>query len=160
MLMKTIIIQPVKNFLPINFKELWDYRELVYFLTWKDVTVKYKQTVIGILWAVIQPLMAMLIFTIFFGQFAKIPSEGVPYPIFVYTGLLLWQFFVSSLNDIANSLINNQSIVSKVYFPRLILPLSYTLNNFVDFVIGTIILIILMIYYGYTPSLNILLVLP
>lgn len=154
------IIRPQSNFWKIDFKELWQYRDLLYFFTWRDLKVRYKQTIIGVAWAIFQPLLTMVVFTIFFGRFAKIPSEGVPYPIFVYCGLLFWQFFVASLNDISNCLISNQSIVTKVYFPRLILPFSYILTNFIDFIIASLILVLLMVYYGFIPQLSGLLMLP
>lgn len=154
------VIRPSRVWWQIDLPELWRYRELLYFFTWRDLKVRYKQTAIGVVWAIFQPFMTMVVFSIFFGQFAKIPSEGVPYPIFVYCGLLLWQFFVSSLTDISNCLISNQSIVTKVYFPRLLLPLSYILTNFIDFLIASSILVVLMIYYGFVPHLSGLLMLP
>jgi lipopolysaccharide transport system permease protein len=122
--------------------------------------VRYKQTAIGVAWAVFQPLLAMFIFTIFFGYFAKMPTDGVPYPIFVLVGLILWQFFSGALTDISNSLVNNKDIITKIYFPRIILPISATISKFVDFLIASVILVGLMIYYGYTPRLSGLLILP
>lgn len=157
---QSTIIRPKKTFSLRDLKELWQYRELLYFFVWRDLKVKYKQTAIGISWAVFQPFLTMVVFSIFFGRLAKMPSNGIPYPIFVYTGLLLWQFFSASLSEISNCLISNQAIITKVYFPRLILPISTTVTKFVDFFIASFILIGLMVYYQYLPNLNGLLVLP
>lgn len=159
--METIkIIKPKKTFSLDDLKEIWEYKELFYFLTWKDLKVRYKQTAIGVIWALFQPFITMVVFSLFFGKLAKMPSDGIPYPIFVYTGLLLWQFFSGSLGEISNCLIANTSIITKVYFPRLILPISATITKFVDFLLGAIILIGMMLYYGYTPNLIGLLILP
>lgn len=147
------IIKPKKIFHLADLRELWQYRELLYFFTWRDLKVRYKQTAIGILWAVFQPFMTMVIFSVFFGGLAKVPSDGVPYPIFVYVGLLFWQFFSSALSDTSNTLVSNQAIITKVYFPRLILPISSVITKLVDFFIAAFILVGLMIYYGYTPHL-------
>jgi len=154
------IIKPKKLFTLTDLKEVWDYRELLYFFTWRDLKVRYKQTAVGALWAVFQPLLTMVIFSLFFGQLLKVPSDGVPYPIFVYTGLLFWQFFSTALADTSNVLIVNQAIITKVYFPRLLLPLSTVATKFIDFLIAVIILIFMMIYYGYTPNLLGLFILP
>lgn len=150
----TTVIRPKKMFNLRDLKELWQYRELLYFFTWRDLKVRYKQTTIGILWAVVQPLVTMVIFSVFFGKLAQIPSDSVPYPIFVYVGLLFWQFFSGALTETSNALITNQSIVTKVYFPRLILPLSSVITKFVDFAIASVILLGLMIFYGYLPNLS------
>lgn len=158
--MITTIIRPKKMFSWNDLKELWAYKELMYFLTWRDLKVRYKQTVVGAGWAIFQPLMTMFIFTVFFGNLAKMPSDGVPYPIFVYTGLLFWNFFSSALGDTSNCLVANQAIITKVYFPRLILPISSVLTKLVDFAIASLILGFLMIYYGYTPNLIGLLITP
>ena len=154
------VIKPKKTFSLQGLKELWQYRELLYFFTWRDFKVRYKQTAIGILWAIFQPFIAMVIFSIFFGKLAKMPSDGIPYPIFVFTGLLFWQFFSTSLSGVSNSLLSGRSIVTKVYFPRLILPISATITKFVDFAIASGILIALMAYYNYLPNLIGLLILP
>lgn len=154
------IIKPKKVFSFSDIKELWEYRELLYFFTWRDLKVRYKQTAIGILWAIFQPFMTMIVFSIFFGRLLGVPSDGVPYPIFVYTGLLFWQFFSNSLSDTSNVLITNQSIITKVYFPRLILPFSSVSTKFIDFVIAAIILVGMMIYYGYAPHIIGLLIIP
>jgi lipopolysaccharide transport system permease protein len=154
------VIRPKKTISFDDFKEIWRYKELLYFFTWRDLKVRYKQTTIGILWAIFQPFITMIVFSVFFGKLLKTPSDGVPYPIFVYTGLLFWQFFSSALAETASVLIANQAIITKVYFPRLILPLSAVTTKLVDFTIAAIILIGMMFYYNYTPHLIGLLVLP
>lgn len=155
-----IFIRPKKTLSWNDLRELWQYRELLYFFTWRDLKVRYKQTFIGVLWAIFQPLMSMIIFSLFFGKLAGIPSDGVPYPIFIYVGLLFWQFFSESLSDISTSLISNQSIITKVYFPRLVLPISSVLTKLVDFGIAGIILVGLMFYYHFVPNLSGLIILP
>jgi lipopolysaccharide transport system permease protein len=157
---KVTIIKPKKLFSFRDLREIWGYKELLYFLTWRDLKIRYKQTAIGALWAIFQPFITMVVFTVFFGGLLNVPSDGVPYPIFVYTGLLFWQFFSSALSDTSNVLINNQSIITKVYFPRLLLPLSSVATKFIDFIIASIILVGMMIYYGYTPHLYGLLIIP
>lgn len=156
----TTIIRPKKTLSWRDFSEIWNYRELMYFFVWRDLKVRYKQTAIGAAWAIFQPFMAMVVFSIFFGKLAHMPSDGVPYPIFVYTGLLFWQFFSSSLSDVSGSLISNQAIVTKVYFPRMILPLAVIATNLVDFFVASIVLVGLMLYFGFLPHLIGLLVLP
>lgn len=148
------IIRPTRGWRFLDLRELWAYRELVYFLTWRDVKVRYKQTVIGVAWAVIQPLAMMLVFTLFFGKLAKIPSEGVPYPLFAFAGLLAWQLFSRSLSESTNSLITNQQLITRVYFPRIIVPVAASLAAMVDFVIASVLLVILMGIYGFAPSLE------
>jgi len=154
------IIRPKKTFSWNDVRELWQYRELLYFFTWRDLKVRYKQTAIGVGWAIFQPFMTMVVFSIFFGKLAKMPSDGIPYPIFVYTGLLIWTFFSSALSDTSNCLISNQSIITKVYFPRLILPISSVLTKLVDFFVAAVILVGMMFYYNFTPNLVGLLILP
>jgi lipopolysaccharide transport system permease protein len=149
----TTIIRPKKTISIDDFREVWRYRELLYFFTWRDLKVRYKQTFIGAAWAVLQPFVTMVVFTVFFGKLAQMPSDGVPYPIFVYVGLLFWQFFSTALSETSNVLISNQAIITKVYFPRLVLPLSSVLTKFVDFAIASLILIGMMVYYGYMPHL-------
>src|SRR4028118_743232 len=138
------------------WRDLWRYRELLYFLAWRDILVRYKQTVIGIAWALIRPLLTMIVFTIVFGQIAKLPSEGVPYPILVFSAMLPWQFFANSLAECSNSLINNSNLISKVYFPRLIVPTSAVVVSFVDFLVSGMILLGLMAWYNFIPSWRIL----
>lgn len=157
---KITVIKPKKTLSLQDFKEIWNFRELLYFFSWRDIKVRYKQTAIGALWAIFQPLITMVVFSIFFGKLANIPSDGVPYPIFVYVGLLFWQFFSTALSDTSNTLIANQSIITKVYFPRLTLPISAVVTKFVDFAIASIILVGLMVYYSYLPNLAGLLLLP
>jgi lipopolysaccharide transport system permease protein len=154
------VIQPNIKFHWSDFRELLAYRELLYFLTWRDLKVRYKQTIIGVAWVIFQPFITMVVFTIFFGNFAKMPTDGAPYPIFVFIGLLFWQFFSSALSDISNCLVANQGIISKVYFPRIILPLSMILTRLIDFLVASAMLIVLMIYYSFMPSLIGLLVFP
>ena len=156
----TTIIRPKKLFHFSDLKEIWQYKELLYFFTWRDLKVRYKQTAIGVTWAILQPFMTMVVFSVFFGGLAKIPSDGVPYPIFVYVGLLFWQFFSSALSDTSMTLISNQTIITKVYFPRLILPISSVLTKLVDFAIAAVILVGLMFYYGYMPHLSGFLLIP
>ncbi|MEK7641493.1 MAG: ABC transporter permease [Patescibacteria group bacterium] len=153
-------IKPKKIFHFSDLRELWNYKELLYFFTWRDLKVRYKQTVIGAGWAIFQPFITMVVFSIFFGGLAKMPSDGVPYPIFVYVGLIFWQFFSSALGDTSNVLISNQAIITKVYFPRLILPISSVITKLVDFAIAAAILVGLMFYYGYTPHISGLLLIP
>ena len=136
------------------FRDLWRYRELFYILAWRDVIVRYKQTVIGVLWAVLRPLITMVVFTVIFGRLAKLPSDGVPYPILVYVAMLPWQFFASSLSESSGSLIGNANMISKVYFPRLIMPASSVIVSFADFLISFLILIPLMAWYHFVPSIR------
>lgn len=148
-----LIIKPKNKWWEFDWKEIWIFRDLFYFLTWRDIKVKYKQTIIGALWVVFQPFITMVVFTIFFGNLAKMPSDGVPYPIFVYTGLIFWTLFSSGLSHASNTFIENERIITKVYFPRIILPVSAIITNIVDFLIASIILIGMMFYYNYYPSL-------
>jgi lipopolysaccharide transport system permease protein len=138
------------------WQDLWRYRELFYFLAWRDILVRYKQTAIGIAWALIRPFLTMVVFTVVFGNLAKLPSEGVPYPILVFSAMLPWQFFANALSECSNSLIGNANLISKVYFPRLIVPVSAIVVSFVDFMISGIILLGLMAWYNYVPSWRIL----
>ncbi|HEY9649381.1 MAG TPA: ABC transporter permease [Coleofasciculaceae cyanobacterium] len=138
------------------WKDLWRYRELFYFLAWRDILVRYKQTVIGIAWALIRPFLTMVVFSVVFGNLAKLPSEGAPYPILVFAAMLPWQFFANALAECSNSLISNANLISKVYFPRLIVPASSVIVSFVDFLISGIILLGLMAYYDFVPSWRIL----
>ncbi len=154
------IIRPKKTLSLNDFRELWRYRELLYFFTWRDLKVRYKQTAIGVLWAIFQPFMTMVVFSVFFGSLLKTPSDGVPYPIFVYTGLLFWQFFSGALSETSNTLIANQSIITKVYFPRLILPLASVMTKAVDFAIAGVILLGMMAYFQYVPRLVGVLIIP
>lgn len=138
------------------WKDLWRYRELFYFLAWRDILVRYKQTTIGIAWALIRPFLTMLVFTVVFGNLAKLPSLGAPYPILVFAAMLPWQFFANALAECSNSLISNANLISKVYFPRLIVPASAVIVSFVDFLISGMILLALMAWYNFVPSWRIL----
>ncbi|MDJ0734422.1 MAG: ABC transporter permease [Nostocaceae cyanobacterium] len=138
------------------WQDLWRYRELFYFLAWRDILVRYKQTVIGIAWALIRPFLTMVVFTVVFGNLAKLPSEGAPYPILVFSAMLPWQFFANSLSECSNSLITNANLLSKVYFPRLVVPTSAVVVSFVDFMVSGMILLGLMAWYNFVPSWRIL----
>jgi lipopolysaccharide transport system permease protein len=153
-----IIIEPPKGWAPIALNELWKFRELIFFLTWRDIKVRYKQTVLGISWAILQPVLTMIIFSIIFGRMAKLPSDGIPYPIFIFTALLPWQLFAFALSQSSNSLVGNQNLISKVYFPRLVIPFSSVLAGVVDFAISFVVMIGLLLYFGIglTPALLLL----
>ena len=148
------VIQPARGWKMINLRELWAYRELLWVLTTRDIKVRYKQTVLGAGWAVLRPVLSMLIFTIVFGRLAKLPSDGAPYPVFVFAALLPWTFFPGAIGASGGSLIGSASLVSKVYFPRLIIPLSSVGAGVVDFLIATGVLLLLMIWYGVAPTKN------
>ncbi len=138
------------------WKDLWNYRELFYFLAWRDILVRYKQTAIGIIWALLRPFLTMLVFTIIFGKLAKLPSGGAPYPIMVFAAILPWQFFATSFTGAGNSLISNANMISKVYFPRLVIPASSVIVCFFDFLVSFVILLFLMLWYGFIPELRII----
>jgi lipopolysaccharide transport system permease protein len=148
-------IEPSKNWLSIEIKELWFYRELLFFLAWRDIKIRYQQTVLGASWAILQPFMTMVVFSLFFGKLGKIPSEGLPYPIFNYTALLPWTFFEQAITNSTNSLVANSNMVTKVYFPRLFVPISSVLSGLVDFAIAFIVLIGMMLFYKVTPTTGI-----
>lgn len=149
-------IQPSKGWVSLKLGELWEYRELLYFLVWRDIKVRYKQTVLGGAWAIIQPFFTMVIFSIFFGRLAKVPSDGIPYPIFAYTALVPWAFFANGLNQASNSLVGNANLINKVYFPRIAMPLASVLSGILDFVLAFIMLIGMIYYYGMSPTANVL----
>jgi lipopolysaccharide transport system permease protein len=151
-----IIIEPKGSWIAFQWKELWQYRELLRFLTVRDIKVRYKQTVLGGLWAILQPFMGMVVFTIFFGMLAKIPSDNLPYPIFVYTALLPWQFFSNGISNAGNSLVASSHLISKVYFPRIIIPAASLGAGLLDFLVAFSILIVMMLYYGIFPGAGIL----
>ena len=151
------VIEPRRGWAGIDLKELWRYRELLYFLTWRDIKIRYKQTLLGAMWAIIQPTLTMIIFTLFFGRLAKMPSDGIPYPIFVYTGLLPWTYFANALTSASNSLVGNARLVTKVYFPRLMIPMGAAIAGLLDLVIGGSVLGILMVYYSVIPPAAVLL---
>jgi lipopolysaccharide transport system permease protein len=156
----TIYIKPTTGLAALNLRDLWVYRELVVFMIWRTLKVRYKQTALGAAWAIIQPLMTMIVFNFIFGNVAKVPTDDIPYPIFSYTALLPWGLFTTALNQASRSLTANQNMVTKIYFPRLVLPISSVLAGLVDFAIAFVILIGLMFYYGVTPAWNVLWTLP
>jgi lipopolysaccharide transport system permease protein len=149
------IIRPTRGWRFLDLRELWAYRELIYFLTWRDIKVRYKQTAIGIAWAVLQPLAMMIAFTLFFGVLAKIPSEGVPYPLFTYAALMPWQLFSRSISESTNSLVTDQRLITRVYFPRIIVPMATTLAAIADFIVSAGLFVVLMFVYGVTPGATI-----
>jgi lipopolysaccharide transport system permease protein len=151
-----LILEPSRGWRKLNLGELWAYRELLYFLIWRDVKVRYKQTLIGAAWAIIQPLMTMIVFSLFFGQLAGIPSEGVPYPIFSYAALVPWTFFANGLTNVSNSLVSSGNLIKKVYFPRLVIPLASVLSGLVDFALAFAVLLLMMLLYGILPTAAIL----
>lgn len=154
------VIRPPRRWFQINAKELWQYRELAYFFVWRDLKVRYKQTALGALWAIFQPFVAMVVFSVFFGKLARMPSDGIPYPIFVYSGLILWNYFSFSLSHAAGSMVENASIIKKIYFPRLIIPIASSLIGLIDFGIAALILVGLMFYYHFIPSILAFIYLP
>jgi lipopolysaccharide transport system permease protein len=151
----TTTLEPERGWQRIDLRELWRYRELLWFMAMRDVQVRYKQTVLGASWAIIQPMMTMIVFSIFFGKFGKIPSDGFPYPIFSYTALLPWQLFANTLGQASNSLVSNTNLLTKVYFPRLVIPLSVALSGLVDFCIAFIVLLFMMAYYQIVPGVGV-----
>lgn len=155
-----IRIQPSKGWVSLKLRELWEYRELLYFLTWRDIKVRYKQTVLGAAWAIIQPFFTMVVFSLFFGRLAQMPSDSIPYPIFSYAALVPWTFFANALTQASGSLVSSQNLIKKVYFPRLVIPVSGILSGLPDFGLSFLILIGMMFYYGLYPSVISLLWLP
>jgi lipopolysaccharide transport system permease protein len=152
----TLRIAPSKGWVPLKLHELWEYRELLYFLVWRDIKVRYKQTALGVSWAIIQPVLTMLVFSLFFGRLGKIPSDGIPYPIFSFAALVPWTFFANGLGQSSNSLVGSSNLITKVYFPRLIVPLASVFSGIVDFALAFIVLLGMMLYYGLIPTLNVL----
>ncbi len=152
----TLRIAPSKGWVPLKLRELWEYRELLYFLVWRDIKVRYKQTALGATWAIIQPFFTMVVFSLFFGQLAKVPSDGIPYPIFSFAALVPWTFFANGLSQSSNSLVGSGTLISKVYFPRLVIPLASVFSGIVDFLIAFVVLLAMMLYYGLVPTLNVL----
>lgn len=142
------VIAPLRGWVPFEFRKLWEYRELLYFLIWRDVKVRYKQTLLGGAWAVLQPFLTMVVFSVIFGYLAKVPSDGIPYPVFTFTALLPWTLFAHAVSESGNSLVLNQQLITKVYFPRLVIPLASVLGGLVDFGIGLVVLFGMMAYYG------------
>jgi lipopolysaccharide transport system permease protein len=149
------LIQPTQGWGGFRLRELWEYRELIYFLIWRDIKVRYKQTVLGAAWAIIQPFFTMLVFSLFFGRLAKIPSDGIPYPIFSFSALVPWTFFAHGVSQSANSLVSSADLVTKVYFPRLAIPIATVLSGMVDFILAFVVLLGMILYFGITPTVNI-----
>ena len=152
----TLIIRPPEGWSQLGLRELWEYRELLYFLTWRDIKVRYKQTALGAAWAIIQPFFMMLVFSLFFGRLAGVPSDNIPYPVFTFCALLPWQLFAQALQESSNSLVANERLITKVYFPRLVVPIAAVLGGLVDFAIAFVVLLLMMAYYGIVPGLAIL----
>ena len=148
-------IQPAHGWVSINLQELWKYRELIYFFAWRDIKVRYKQTFLGATWAILQPVFTMVVFTVLFGRFAKMPSEGVPYPIFCFAALLPWNYFAGALNQASSSVVRSSQLIKKVYFPRLAIPISTVLSGVVDFALSFLVLLCMMFYFGIVPTWNI-----
>jgi lipopolysaccharide transport system permease protein len=153
------LIRPAAGWVPLELEELWENRELLYFFIWRNIKVRYKQTVLGGAWAIIQPFLTMVVFSIFFGRLAGMPSDGVPYPIFAYAALVPWTYFANALSQASNSLLEHERMLTKIYFPRLLLPLSAVLSGLIDFAISFFILIGMMLWYHLTPTIGLLLVL-
>jgi lipopolysaccharide transport system permease protein len=152
----SLLIEPPAGWASLGLKELWEYRELLFFLTWRDIKVRYKQTALGAAWAVIQPVFMMVVFSLFFGKLGGIPSDGLPYPVFVFCALLPWQLFAFALSESSNSLVSNQNLITKVYFPRLVVPISAVLGGLIDFCIAFVILLGMMAYFGIVPGAAVL----
>jgi len=148
----TVRIEPPRSLFELRLREVWAYRELLYFFAWRDVKIRYKQTAIGVLWVIIQPVLNMLVFTLFFGRLAKLPSDGLPYPVFYFAAIVPWTYFAYSLSSTTNVVVENQRLITKVYFPRLILPISTALSGLVDFAIGFAVLSIFCFAYGIRPT--------
>jgi lipopolysaccharide transport system permease protein len=153
-----VVIEPSHGWMRVNIAELLQYRELIFFLAWRDVKVRYKQTVLGALWAVLQPVITMLIFSLFFGRLARMPSDGVPYPIFSYSALVPWTLFATGLTQASNSLVAGANLLRKIYFPRLVMPIASVLVGVVDFCLAFVVLVAMMIWYGFAPTSSMLLV--
>jgi lipopolysaccharide transport system permease protein len=149
-------IEPPKRWPSIDFRELWEYRELLYFLTWRDIKIRYKQTVLGAAWAIIQPVFMMIVFSLFFGKLAKVPSDGIPYPVFAFCALLPWQLFAHAVSESSNSVVSNQHLITKVYFPRLVIPIASVLTGFIDFLVSLVVLIGLILWFGLVPGWRII----
>lgn len=159
--LREVVIEPPRGYLSVDWKEVWRYRSLFWVLAWRDIAVRYKQTILGVLWAVLQPLITMVVFTVIFNRLAKIDSgDGTPYPVFLYVGLILWQFYSATLSNAANSITGNAALIQKVYFPRLIIPATAVMTGLVDMAISAAVLAILMACYHFAPHVNGLLILP
>ncbi len=151
-----LILRPKRGWQQLGLKDLWDYRELLYFFCWRDIKVRYKQTALGVAWAILQPVMTMVLFSLFFGRLAKMPSDGIPYPLFVFTALVPWMFFSNGITQSAGSLVENASLLKKVYFPRLAVPIASVISGSVDFLCSFLVLVALILYYGIVPTIAVL----
>jgi lipopolysaccharide transport system permease protein len=149
-------IEASRGWVSLKLRELWEYRELLYFFIWRDIKVRYKQTILGASWAIIQPFFTMVVFSLFFGKLAKVPSDGIPYPIFSYAALVPWGFFANGLSQASNSLVGNSNLINKVYFPRMAMPIASVLGGIVDFVLAFVMLIGMIFYFGLTPTMNVI----
>jgi lipopolysaccharide transport system permease protein len=154
---RVLVLRPSTGWVPLRLRDLWEYRELLYFLTWRDIKVRYKQTALGATWAIIQPFFTMVVFSVFFGRLAKLPSEGVPYPIFTYCALVPWTYFATALTQSSNSLVDQARLITKVYFPRLLVPAAAVVGGLVDLAISFVVLLGMLLYYGIVPGPAVLL---
>jgi lipopolysaccharide transport system permease protein len=154
---RVLVLRPSTGWAPLQLRDLWDYRELLYFLTWRDIKVRYKQTALGAAWAVIQPFFTMVVFSVFFGRLAKLPSEGIPYPVFTYCALVPWTYFATALTQSSNSLVDQARLITKVYFPRLLVPAAAVVGGLVDLGISFLVLLAMLLYYGIVPGPAVLL---
>jgi homopolymeric O-antigen transport system permease protein len=157
---RVTVIEPARGWTPIELGELWEYRELLFFLTWRDVKVRYKQTAFGVAWAVLQPFLTMVVFSLFFGRLGGIPSDGLPYPLFSFAALVPWTFFAYGLTEASNSVVGSQQLITKVYFPRLAIPVATVLSGAIDFAIAFAILIGMMLFYGVAPTMRVAWIVP
>lgn len=155
--LQTTYIRAARGLSALNLKDLWDYRELIYFLTWRDLKVRYKQTLLGFSWVILQPLINVVVFTVLFGQLLKVPTDGIPYPIFSFIALLPWLYFASALTRSSTTLVGSANLISKVFFPRMVIPISGVLSGLVDFLVSLIVLVVMMIFYKISPTINLLL---
>ena len=154
------MIEPVRGWIPVELRELWEYRELIFFLAGRDIKVRYRQTALGVAWAVLQPFSTMVVFSLFFGRLGAIPSDGLPYPLFSFAGLVPWSFFAYGLTETSNSVVGSQQLITKVYFPRLVIPLATILAGVVDFAIALVILLVMMLSYGVAPTIRVVWIVP
>lgn len=154
--MPVVHIKPTSGWASLKLKELWEYRDLLYFFMWRDIKVRYKQTILGVSWAIIQPFFTMVVFSVFFGRLAKVPSDDLPYPLFSYAALVPWQFFTNALTQASNSLVTNSNMIKKIYFPRLLMPAATVFAGVVDFLLAFIVLLAMMLAFGYLPTANVI----
>jgi homopolymeric O-antigen transport system permease protein len=158
--LRVTVIEPVRGWIPVELRELWEYRELLFFLAGRDIKVRYRQTALGVAWAVLQPFSTMVVFSVFFGRLGAIPSDGLPYPLFSFAGLVPWSFFAYALSEASNSVVGSQQLITKVYFPRLTIPIATVLAGAVDFAIALVMLLVMMLSYGIAPTIRVIWILP